>query len=179
MSLEPRNQLLTSGERAACQQIASGAAPHSQRATALLALDEGVTQAEAGQNAGLPRGQVQYWLNKFRQQRLAIFPADLVDEMLQPVSVKGVEEGSQQEPAEAQPPGDAPKAKKAKKAKGGKKEREKKGKSKPKKVRKKSESVEDAVKTERAKKAKKAKGGKKERGKKAKKKSKQANRGKG
>lgn len=176
MSPEPRNQLLTSGERATCQQIASGAAPHSQRATALLALDEGVTQAEAGQNAGLPRGQVQYWLNKFRQQRLAIFPADLVDEMLQPVSVKGFEEGSQQEPAEAQPPGDAPKAKKAK---GGKKEREKKGKSKPKKVRKKSESVEDAVKTERAKKAKKAKGGKKERGKKAKKKSKKANRGKG
>lgn len=176
MSPEPRNQLLTSGERATCQQIASGAAPHSQRATALLALDEGVTQAEAGQNAGLSRGQVQYWLNKFRQQRLAIFPADLVDEMLQPVSVKGFEEGSQQEPAEAQPPGDAPKAKKAK---GGKKEREKKGKSKPKKVRKKSESVEDAVKTERAKKAKKAKGGKKERGKKAKKKSKKANRGKG
>jgi hypothetical protein len=175
MSPETRNQLLTSQERAACQQIAAGAAPHSQRATALLVLNEGVTQAEAGQYAGLSRGQVQYWLNKFRQQRLDIFPADLWDEMVQPLSVKEVEEGPQQEPAGGQPPGDAPKAKKAK---DGKKKRGKKAKSKPKKAEKKSESVKGAVKTKRAKKAKKAKGGNKKPIKKAKKESKKAKGGK-
>lgn len=179
MSPETRNQLLTSQERAACQQIAAGATPHSQRATALLVLNEGVTQVEAGQYAGLSRGQVQYWLNKFRQQRLAIFPADLVDEMLQSLSMKEVEDRPPQEPAAAQPPGDAPKARKAKKAKDGKKKGGNKAKSKPKKAAKKSESVKGAVKPKRPKKAKKAKDGKKKRGKKAKKKSKKAIGGKG
>ena len=106
MSPVKGNQLLTSQERAACQQIAAaGAVPHSQRAAALLALDEGVTQAEAGRHAGLSRGQLWYWLSKFRQGRLNIFPADLVDEILRPLSPKEVEEGPQREPAEAQPAG--------------------------------------------------------------------------
>ena len=78
MSKEKRYQLLSPQECVICQQIASGDAPHSQRAAALLALDEGVTQAAAAEHAGLSRGQLQYWLRKFRQQRLSIFPDDLL-----------------------------------------------------------------------------------------------------
>lgn len=72
------NQLLTPEERAACGGIAKAEAPHSQRATALLALDEGATQMQAAGQAGLTKGQVRYWLGKFRQDRLAIFPEELL-----------------------------------------------------------------------------------------------------
>jgi hypothetical protein len=72
------NQLLTPEERAACLEITSGEGPHSQRATALLALDEGSTQMQAAGQAGLTKGQVRYWLGKFRQERLAIFPEELL-----------------------------------------------------------------------------------------------------
>ena len=53
--------------------------PHSQRARALLALDGGATQIEAGQISGLTKGQVRYWLAKFREIRLSIFPPELID----------------------------------------------------------------------------------------------------
>ncbi len=66
--------LLSPEARAACQRIAAGEAPWSQRAQALLAVDEGATQAEAGQRAGLTQGQVKYWLGKFRRDQLGIFP---------------------------------------------------------------------------------------------------------
>ena len=67
------NSLLTSEERAACERIAAaGEAPYSQRAQALLALDQGATQAAAGRQAGLTSGQVKYCLGKFRQQGLSL-----------------------------------------------------------------------------------------------------------
>ena len=66
--------LLNPKERTGCQQLAAGEAPHNQRAQALLALDEGATQESAGQRAGLTKGQVRYWLGKFRKARMAIFP---------------------------------------------------------------------------------------------------------
>jgi hypothetical protein len=137
-------------------------------------LDKGVTQAEAGRRAGLSRGQLWYWLTKFRQQRLDIFPPDLLGEMLRPLSVTGVEEGPRRVTELAQPPGDVIRAKKAKKAKGDKKKRRKKAKRKPKKAEKKPVKVKRVVKTKRAKKAEKAKGGKKKQMKKAKKRSKKA-----
>ena len=71
---------LTSEEQAVCQQIAAREAPHSQRASALLALNEGTTQAQAAEQGGLTPGQMKYWLTKFRKQRLGIFPAVLLDE---------------------------------------------------------------------------------------------------
>ncbi len=72
------SRLLTSAEQAACEKIAAAnEALHSQRAQALLALDQGSSQTEAGQQAGLTPGQVRYCLNKFRQQRLGIFPDHL------------------------------------------------------------------------------------------------------
>jgi hypothetical protein len=68
------SSLLTPEERDACQLASSGEAPYSQRANALLALDQGATQAQAAENAGLTLGQVRYWLGRFREDRLAIFP---------------------------------------------------------------------------------------------------------
>jgi hypothetical protein len=139
-------------------------------------LDEGVTQAEAGRHAGLSRGQLQYWLTKFRQGRLDIFSADLLVETLQPLPVREVEEGPRQEPEEALPAGDVAKAKKAK---GRKKKRGKKAKRKPKRAEKKPEPVKRVVKVKSAKKAKKVKVGKTKLGKKAKKQSKKAKGGRG
>lgn len=72
------NQLLTPEERVACEGFASADPPHSQRAMALLALDEGATQMQAAGQAGLTKGQVRYWLGKFRQERLTIFPEGLL-----------------------------------------------------------------------------------------------------
>lgn len=73
--------LLTPDEGAACEALASGEAPHSQRAQALLALDRGATQAEAAQVAGLSLGQLRYWLGKFRESRMAIFPESTPEPM--------------------------------------------------------------------------------------------------
>ena len=66
--------LLTPEEREICGRVATTDAPHSQRALALMALDQGVTQAEAAQLSGLTAGQVRYWRDSFRQKRLGIFP---------------------------------------------------------------------------------------------------------
>ena len=67
-------KLLSPEERKACEQISGGEAPFSQRALALMAIDEGATQAAAGERAGLTSGQVKYWLAKFRKEGVAIFP---------------------------------------------------------------------------------------------------------
>jgi hypothetical protein len=67
-------KLLNREERAVCERVAAGEAPWSQRAQALLALDEGATQVGAGGRAGLTQGQVSYWLGRFRQDGLGIFP---------------------------------------------------------------------------------------------------------
>jgi hypothetical protein len=70
--------LLSEQERVAFRMISTGNDLHGQRAIALLAIDRGATQAEAAQQAGLTRGQVKYWLEKFRQVRLQIFPEALL-----------------------------------------------------------------------------------------------------
>ena len=75
MENQPKKQLhLTAEERTACQQIATGKAPYSQRAQAVLALADGASQAEAAQQSGLTENQVRYWLGRFRSKRLDIFP---------------------------------------------------------------------------------------------------------
>jgi hypothetical protein len=71
------NSLLLPEERQVCIKMAKGDAPHNHRALALLALDQGVTHADAAELSGLTRGQVRYWRDKFNQQRLGIFPKDL------------------------------------------------------------------------------------------------------
>ena len=80
---EKENRLLSSEERTYFSQVATKEPPHSSRAQALLAIDEGVTQAEAGRRAGLTKGQVGYWLRKFRKEGTAIFPEELVGSTVQ------------------------------------------------------------------------------------------------
>jgi len=81
-----------------------------------LAVDEGATQAEAGQRAGLTPGQVKYWLGKFRRDQLGIFP-----EAGLPVDAAENEKNAAK--AKEKP---KQKSKKAKKKKTGKKPKKKK-----------------------------------------------------
>jgi hypothetical protein len=69
--------LLSKQERIAFKMISTGNDLHGKRAVALLAVDAGATQAEAARQAGLSPGQVKYWLGKFRQVRMQIFPEEL------------------------------------------------------------------------------------------------------
>ena len=105
--------LLSPEARAACERIAAGEAPWSQRAQALLAVDEGATQAEAGQRVGLTQGQVKYWVGKFRRDQLGIFP-----EAGLPVDAEENAAKAKETPKQ--------KSKKAKKDKTGKKPKKKK-----------------------------------------------------
>lgn len=67
--------LLSSDERATVTRLAQQDSLNGKRAKALLAIDAGQTQAAAAEAAGLTAGQVQYFLQKFREQRLNAFPA--------------------------------------------------------------------------------------------------------
>lgn len=71
-------KLLSGQEREAFKMISTGNDLHGQRALALLAIDEGASQAEAGRRAGLSTGQVKYWLGKFRRVRMEIFPEQVL-----------------------------------------------------------------------------------------------------
>jgi len=114
--LQTASKLLSPEAQAACERIAAGESLWSQRAQALLAVDEGATQAEAGQRAGLTQGQVRYWLGKFRRDQLSIFPeAEL--------SVDTVGKKKKKAKAKKKP---KQKSKVAKKAKTGKKPKKKK-----------------------------------------------------
>ena len=73
-----KGKLLSEQERVAFRMISTGNDLHGQRAIALLAVDEGATQVEAAQQAGLSPGQVKYWLGKFRQVRMEIFPEQVL-----------------------------------------------------------------------------------------------------
>jgi hypothetical protein len=82
-SAENKNRLLNSEERDILSQIATNDPPHSWRAQALLAVDEGATQADAGRQAECTTGQVRYWLGKFRKDRTSIFPEELLNQARQ------------------------------------------------------------------------------------------------
>lgn len=131
---ETGNSLLLPEERQACITLAKGHAPHSHRALALLALDQGVTQADAAELSGLTRGQVRYWRDKFNQQRLGIFPKDLKDTGEDSQDHLDIEDIQQlQQVAESQV---ALKSKSSSKSKAGKKKRKAKKKGgKPKRTR--------------------------------------------
>lgn len=66
-------QLLTNAEQAALAKIAGDARLEAKRAAALLALDEGKTQAETAVLTGLTVGQVKYMRAKFAKVGLAAF----------------------------------------------------------------------------------------------------------
>jgi transposase-like protein len=138
-NLEKEKQLLSSEERAVLSQIATKEPPHSRRAQALLAIDEGTTQTEAGRQAGLTHGQVRYWLIKFRESGMSAFPEELLNQARQDAGVDEVRPDLPEAEQTAEPVDeavglqeDAPKAKKK-----GKKKAKKKGKKEPKKKPKK------------------------------------------
>lgn len=66
---------LTPNEQSTLTQIAVRDDGYGRRARALLALNEGTTQVEAGRRAGLSERRVRYWLAAFRLKRLGIFPS--------------------------------------------------------------------------------------------------------
>ncbi len=131
MSPQTEDKLLTSTEREALKMISAGKAPDSQRASALLAIDSGATQEQAGQQAGLTKGQVKYWLGKFRQVRLDIFPEQMAIEEATDQISEAKPEDEKVEPAKG--------SKKGKKSK--KKKKGKKGKKSKKKTKKKQEEI--------------------------------------
>ncbi len=92
------HRLLSVEERAVCDQVAAGDALDARRARTLLAIDGGATQVEAGRQAGLTPGQVQYCLRKFRQQGLAIFPDAAPEPVPEPVSEPDPTPSSEPEP---------------------------------------------------------------------------------
>jgi CHAD domain-containing protein len=72
--------LLPPSERPVHEAYAAGADVRARRARALLALQEGVTQAVAGSRAGLCSRRVRYWLARYRVEGIAIYgdPASVV-----------------------------------------------------------------------------------------------------
>lgn len=198
---EPDNgNLLSREERVGCQRLAVGEALHSQRAQALLAIDEGATQEAAGQRAALTKGQVRYWLGKFRKARMAIFPeapptpavsqpdpappaseptAAAEDAIVDPaIAVKEAQPEVVTSAAALMVTKKASKKKKASQKKSKKAKKPKKGTKGKRKKKKKSQKIKSGKKKKKAKKAagskknKKKKGSKKQAGKKAKKKDK-------
>jgi hypothetical protein len=123
--------LLTPEEQAICKQVAALEAPHSLRALALLALNERNTRAQAAEQTGQTLGQVKYWLAKFRNQRLGIFPDTLLIELDAEPEVElaaEIEEVPELVTEKADSAEDKTKQTKAKKGKKGKKKTKKGGK---------------------------------------------------
>ena len=124
-------KLLEPQERLLCEQIANREPPHSQRAQALLAIDKGETHAEASRLSGLSVGQVNYWLGKFRKDRMDIFPSEsLKTDQQDTKSVKPSKKGKKKDKK-------GKKKKSKKKDKKGKKKKAKKSKKRKKKSKKK------------------------------------------
>lgn len=123
----PEGRLLSDQEREAFKMISTGNDLHGQRAIALLAIDDGATQAQAAQRSGLTAGQVKYWLGKFRQVRMEIFPEQILKtEKMESPAVKESKSKKSKKSADK-------KGKKKSKKKGGKKTKKNKSKGKPKK----------------------------------------------
>ena len=59
---------------------------YRKHAIALLAINNGVTQAAAATSSGLTLNQVRYWLKKFRSQGLQAFPETVVDKQTIPMA---------------------------------------------------------------------------------------------
>ncbi|WP_289282547.1 MULTISPECIES: helix-turn-helix domain-containing protein [unclassified Methylophaga] len=70
----PRKKLLTPAQVKLCKAIAASDNEFSTRASALLALHDGVTQKETATQTGLSIGQVRYWAARFRQLGMKAFP---------------------------------------------------------------------------------------------------------
>ncbi|GAB4540954.1 MAG: hypothetical protein Kow0063_31330 [Anaerolineae bacterium] len=75
-----KDRLLTPQERAALEPVSERDDSYGRRASALIALDEGATQATAAERAGMSTRQVRRWLSEFRKRRTEIFPPSILDQ---------------------------------------------------------------------------------------------------
>ncbi len=148
---------ITEAESMILETLAQGDVPYSQRAQALLAIDAGSTIEQAAQVAQLKVTQVRYWIGRFRNGRLEVFPDSLIKES--EASVMAAQKAAAPEKKKKK----KAKVKKAKKKSVDAKKAEKKAKKVKAKEKKKAESAKAA-------KAKKKKGAKKSTKKSAKKK---------
>lgn len=128
--------LLTTAEREACERLGSGEAPHSQRALALLALADGASLAEAAAHADLTENQVKLWRGRFRNSRLAVFPAELLMAETTPSAGPTASDPTAVETAVTAVPEKKKQAKKEKKEKSKKKDKKGKKEKKDKKRKK-------------------------------------------
>ena len=71
--------LMAAAERAVHEAQASGDGARARRAQALLALDRGLSQVEAGRVAGLSDRRVRYWLARYRVEGTGIYDDEAVD----------------------------------------------------------------------------------------------------
>lgn len=124
--------LLSKKERVVCEKLAAMEIDlTSQRAQALLLLDEGCTHASAAHESGLSIGQVRYALRTFKSKGLELFPeapATEIDTKV-PAKAKAIEEKAEGKTAK--------KAAKKKSLTTKKKKKKKKDKNKAKKAEKK------------------------------------------
>jgi hypothetical protein len=132
-----KSRLLSPQEREAFKMISTGNDLHGQRALALLAIDEGATQEQAAQRSGLTAGQVKYWLGKFRQVRMAIFPEQVLmadrSALEQETPDQGAKVANKSEESKKTKKSPGVKSKKKPKTKKGKKSKKKKARDKAKK----------------------------------------------
>jgi len=142
--------LLIPEERLVCEQIAAGKAPWSQRAQALLALDEGLSDEVAAENSGLRVTQVSYWINAFRKKRMDIFPENMLKNDEKVFAVPNAEIPEEETPSSKS----SGKIKKPKKTKKSKKSKSKKKKASKKKKSKNSKAEKSKKKGKKKKKKK-------------------------
>jgi len=101
MAEKKQAKLLTEEQRAICQDItAKKIKVESQRAQALLAVDDGMTQVKAAEEADLSAGQVRYLITNFKKKGLDLFPEELLKKNAPPRAKKETAESKPAPPEE-------------------------------------------------------------------------------
>lgn len=141
--------LVNEDESLVLEAMAQSDAPFSQRAQAILAVDAGSTITQAARVANLKDTQVRYWIGRFRNGRLSVFPEALLEELRASMQAKAKKSAPKAKKAKVKKTKKAKVDKSAKKKKGEKKKGEKKKKEK-KADKKKKESTTKAKKKKKA-----------------------------
>lgn len=118
--------LVNEDESLVLEAMAQSDAPFSQRAQAILAVDAGSTITQAARVANLKDTQVRYWIGRFRNGRLSVFPEALLEELRASMQAKAKKSAPKAKKAKVKKTKKAKADKSAKKKKGEKKKKEKK-----------------------------------------------------
>jgi len=100
--------LLGDAQRAVLRRVARRKGVYAHRAKALLALDDGRTQVEAGERSGLAERTVRYWLMQFRERGLTIFPGRLLAQVQEALGAIAVPAPAKPTPEQPRPQARAP-----------------------------------------------------------------------